>query len=156
MQERERIHPARRERVGAAMRSAHEGSQGNDAGRRPLHILIVEDEIMLAMLLEEVVAQAGHTSRKAARLDKALALLEAERFDAAVLDVNLNGERTFPLAAKLRERGVRFLFASGYGDAGVPPEYRDCRVLQKPYTQEAFSSALQALLQGVPVDATEP
>lgn len=117
-----------------------------DTGGRPLHILIVEDEMLPAMLLEETMRRAGHTTRKAARLSRAVALARAESFDAAVLDVNLAGEPVFPLAAMLREQGVPFLFATGYGEAGLPPEYRDCDVLQKPYTTEMFNRALAALL----------
>lgn len=100
-----------------------------------------------AMLLEAVVADAGHTSRKAGRLSKAIELANDEPFDAAVLDVNLAGERVFPLAALLRERGVPFLFASGYGEAGLPSEYCDCLVLQKPYSVGGFNIALQTLLR---------
>jgi DNA-binding response OmpR family regulator len=112
----------------------------------PLRILIVEDEMMLAMMLQDAVAGIGHKARKASRLDKAFELVNAHVFDAAVLDVNLNGEPVFPLAALLRERGVPFLFASGYGDAGVPRGYGDCMVLQKPYGLDAFHAALRDLL----------
>lgn len=100
-----------------------------------------------AMLLEASVVDAGHTARKAARLPKAMELARDEHFDAAVLDVNLAGEPVFPLATLLRAQGVPFLFASGYGEAGVPPEYRDCMVLQKPYSVDGFNTALQTLLQ---------
>lgn len=123
--------------------------QGGDTEGQlaPLRILIVEDEMLLAMLLEAVAAESGHTSRKASRLSKAIELANAESFDVAVLDVNLAGERVFPLAALLRERGVPFLFASGYGEAGLPTEYCDCLVLQKPYSADDFNSALRALLR---------
>jgi DNA-binding response OmpR family regulator len=131
------------------MNSARPAAQGSDAGRQPapLRILIVEDEMLPAMLLEAAVIDAGHTARKAARLPRAIETANAEHFDAAVLDVNLAGEPVFPLAALLRERGVPFLFASGYGEAGVPREYRDCMVLQKPYSQDDFNSALRTLLR---------
>ena len=62
----------------------------------------------------------------------------------------------FPLAALLRERGVPFLFASGYGEAGVPREYGDCMVLQKPYSVAEFNSALQTLLRDSPTPAPPP
>lgn len=119
----------------------------------PLKILIVEDEMLLAMMLEDAVSHAGHKVRKAARLSNAMDLAGAEHFDAAVLDVNLAGEPVFPLAADLRARGVPFLFASGYGDAGVPAEYRDCAVLQKPYGLDAFRNALHGLLRDAGLEA---
>lgn len=133
---------------GGNKHGASHAQQSGDPGRQPapLRVLIVEDEMLPAMLLEAVVADAGHTSRKAARLSKAIELANAESFDAAVLDVNLAGERVFPLAALLREQGVPFLFASGYGEAGLPSEYCDCLVLQKPYSVEGFNIALQTLL----------
>jgi DNA-binding response OmpR family regulator len=126
--------------------SAQSSDQRAQAAAR--RILIVEDEMALAMLLEDAIAEAGHKPRKAARLSKAMELARGERFDAAVLDVNLNNEPVFPLAALLRERGVPFLFASGYGSAGVPPEYSNYPVLQKPYGLDVFHAALRSLLQG--------
>lgn len=136
------------------MNSARHAPQSREFGRAsaPLRVLIVEDEMLPAMLLEAVVIDAGHDARKAARLPKAMELATAEHFDAAVLDVNLAGEPVFPLAALLRERGVPFLFASGYGEAGVPREYDDCMVLQKPYSVDEFNSALRTLLE----DSGEP
>jgi DNA-binding response OmpR family regulator len=131
---------------------SQDGVQISDRRGAPstvLRILIVEDEMALAMLLEDVVTEAGHEVRKAARLSRALELARDERFDAAVLDVNVNGEWVFPVAALLRERGVPFLFASGYGDAGVPAEYRGYPVLQKPYGIGNFQAVLRGLLQGV-------
>lgn len=140
---------ARQPRTGwAGMNSAPRKSQDSGPGRQspPLHILIVEDELLPATLLEIAVMDAGHIAHKASGLSKAMSLAAAEPFDAAVLDVNLSGEQVFPLAALLRERGVPFLFASSYGKAGVPPEYQDCTMLQKPYGQDEFDSALRALL----------
>lgn len=124
--------------------------------RAPLHILIVEDEMLPAMLLETIIVDAGHVARKAARLPKAMELASAEHFDAAVLDVNLAGEPVFPLAALLRKQGVPFLFASGYGEAGLLPEYRGCVVLQKPYRADDFKRALQTLMQDGGLDLAEP
>lgn len=110
-------------------------------------MLIVEDETRPALLLEATVTAAGHAVGKAARLSRALEMARAEHFAAAVLDVNVAGERVFPLAALLREQHVPILFATGYGKAGLPPEYHDCAVLQKPYGKAAFASALHTLLE---------
>lgn len=109
-----------------------------------------------AMLLEMTVVDGGNTARKVARLPKAMDLARAEHFDAAVLDVNLAGELVYPLAALLREQHVPFMFASGYGAAGLPAEYCDCLVLQKPYNMRGFNVALQTLLDGAGLDQARP
>lgn len=140
-----------RDREGNAAQHRHAGGRS-----APLHILIVEDEMLPAMLLEVALVDAGHDARKAARLPKAMELAQAEHFDAAVLDVNLAGERVFPLAALLREQGVPFMFASGYGEAGLPAEYCDCLVLQKPYSMGGFNIALQTLLRDAGVHVARP
>ncbi|MGH8192227.1 MAG: response regulator [Rhodanobacteraceae bacterium] len=109
-------------------------------------VLLVEDEMLPSMVMEDALTELGCCVRKAARLPKALQLAISEKFTFAVLDVNLDGERVFPVAAALRERKVPFLFSSGYGDSSIPPEYRDCKVLQKPYGMESFRQAVQVLL----------
>jgi DNA-binding NtrC family response regulator len=138
----------------AGMSGAPSVSRDSGSGRQapPLHILIVEDELLPATLLEIAVMDAGHVAHRAAGLSKAMALASTEPFDAAVLDVNLAGEFVFPLAELLRERAVPFLFATGYGRAGVPPEYQDCTVLQKPYALDVFDKALRTLLGGTEPD----
>lgn len=122
-------------------------AQGADRARQApsRQILLVEDEMLLAMVLEEMVVEAGHTARRTARLSEAMELVRSEPFAAAVLDVNIGGEPVFPLAALLRERGIPFCFATGYGIQA--PEFRDCMVLQKPYGVAEFSRALQSLLR---------
>jgi DNA-binding response OmpR family regulator len=112
----------------------------------PRRILLVEDEMLLALVLEDMVVEAGYTASRAARLSRAMELVRNEQFAAAVLDVNVAGEPVFPLAALLRERGIPFCFATGYGLAGLEPEFRDCPVLQKPYGAAEFNRALQSLL----------
>lgn len=103
--------------------------------------------MLLALMLEDVVRDAGHVARKASRLSNALQMADAEDFDAAILDINLAGEEVFPLAAILHDRGTPFLFVSGYGDAGVPPEYAGYPRLQKPYGLEEFKASLDSLLR---------
>jgi DNA-binding response OmpR family regulator len=109
-------------------------------------ILIVEDEMNLAMMLEDLLAGAGHRIFKAARLSRALALVAGEPLDFAFLDINLAGEEVFPLALELRNRGIPFVFTSGYGANGIPVSFRDCRILQKPYVPEQLFEALATLL----------
>src|SRR3954452_20820442 len=123
--------------MGCAARSRRRSTRG--ARRRPLadrrpRILIVEDEMLVAMNIEDMLLELGHeVAGLASRLDPALALARESRFDAAMLDVTLAGERSFPVADLLIERGVPFLFATGYGRQGIEEKYRDYPLLQKPF-----------------------
>lgn len=113
---------------------------------RRLRILVVEDEPLVAMLLEDMVADLGYeVIGPALRLEEAEALVEGERPDAAVLDVNLGAHRSYPLALRLAERGVPFAFATGYGSPGLEWD-RDVPVLRKPFQQETVAALLAELL----------
>jgi len=116
-------------------------------------ILVVEDECLVAMLLEDFIAELGYTVvATAARIDDALRRLEAGGIDAALLDVNLDGERSYPIAEALAARGLPFVFVTGYGAAGIEPAFRDRPVVQKPFTQDSLRQALAKLSFG-PCDA---
>lgn len=82
----------------------------------------------------------------AARVDQALAMIKEEAIDAAVLDVNLNGQASYAVADALTLRGVPFVFSTGYANARLQGSYRSFRVLQKPYQQAELSNALAKLL----------
>lgn len=118
-------------------------------------VLIVEDEMCLALLLEDILVHAGYRVLMAARLPKALELVGSKRIDAAILDINLAGTSVFPAADALRERDIPFMFVSGYGAEGLPAEYRQRPVLQKPYGVQQLQQALTALL-GAEVTAILP
>lgn len=115
-------------------------------------VLIVEDEMQLAMLLEDLLSEAGCRVIKAARLPAALQLVESESesepavIDAAILDINLAGKQVFPVADALHRRDIPFLFTSGYGEDGLPDRYRSWPMLQKPYGVERLQQALTKLL----------
>ena len=109
-------------------------------------VLLVEDEMCLAMMLQDLLEDAGYRVLKAARVAAALNMAEAEDIDAAILDVNVAGSEVFPVADALRRRGVPFMFASGYGDRGVPGEFRPYTMLQKPYDPAALSRMLENVL----------
>lgn len=111
-------------------------------------VLVVEDEMHLAMMLEDILEDAGCRAIKAARLPQALALAADETIDAAVLDINLAGVQVFPVAEVLRGRGIPMLFTSGYGENGLPQAWADCPMLQKPYVLADLQQALTALLDG--------
>ena len=110
-------------------------------------ILLAEDEELIAMMLEDVLGDVGYIVVSATTLNEGLLAADRESFVAAVLDVNLGREEVFPLAAKLRDKGVPFLFASGYGNEHVPLEFRDHEVLLKPYDTRTMLAAVSRLLR---------
>lgn len=112
-------------------------------------VLVVEDEVMIAMMVEQMLAEIGYEMvGPGLRLDQAVSLAETEAMDAAVLDVNLGGERSFAVAEVLRRRGVPFVFATGYGSAGLTEAYRGAVVLRKPFDLSELERALSAVLDG--------
>ncbi|MEA3002533.1 MAG: hypothetical protein QOH81_1321 [Sphingomonadales bacterium] len=113
---------------------------------RRLRILIVEDEMLVAMNIEDMLLELGHeVAGIASRLGPALALACEGRFDVAMLDVNLAGERSFAIADLLIARGIPFVFATGYGPEGIDAKYRDRPVLQKPFRARDLAAAMTAL-----------
>ena len=103
--------------------------------------------MLVAMNIEDMLLDLGHeVAGLATRLGPALALGEEAQFDAAMLDVNLAGEESFPVADKLIERGTPFLFATGYGLHGIAEDYRRYPVLQKPFRSADLRQALEALV----------
>ena len=110
------------------------------AGRR---VLVVEDESMVTMLLLDLLNEigcevAGTASRLGEAMNKALTLA----FDVAILDVNLNGEMSFPLANALLARGRPLVFATGYGATSLPTNLQSVPILQKPFLREELVRAL--------------
>jgi CheY-like chemotaxis protein len=111
-------------------------------------VLVVEDEPLVAMMVEDMLMELGCTVvGPAMQLAEGLRLAEAADFDAAVLDINLNGARSFPIADLLKERGIPFLFATGYG-GGEALEGRQDPVIQKPYQMERLAEMLGTLTSG--------
>jgi CheY-like chemotaxis protein len=111
-----------------------------------LRVLVVEDEMMVSMLIEDMLTDLGCTVvGPAARLDEAFDLARAADIDCAVLDVNLGGQPIFPLADLLRERGLPFAFATGYGDAGLRDVDHGAPVLQKPFREGDLARVLGEL-----------
>lgn len=116
------------------------------ASLQGLRVLVVEDEMMVSMLIEDMLTDLGCTVvGPASRLDEALELAGRAEIDCAVLDVNLGGQPIFPLADVLRERGVVFAFATGYGDAGLREADRGSPVLQKPFREGDLARVLSDL-----------
>lgn len=112
-------------------------------------VLVVEDEQLLAMMVERTLKIAGVVVvGPYGRLAEALAAVQQGGADVAVLDINLVGEMVFPLAEALERLAVPFLFTSGYGDDVIPPRYRLRKLLAKPFLPCELLTALAALRQG--------
>lgn len=114
-------------------------------GLRGKRILIVEDEFIVAAMAEDSLMDLGAVIvGPAYRLAEGVRLAQTEAVDAALLDVNLGGERSDGVAAALRERGVPIVFATGYGEAMAG---FGARVLDKPYTRDMLVAALTEALE---------
>ncbi|HEX5776598.1 MAG TPA: response regulator [Caulobacteraceae bacterium] len=112
-----------------------------------LKVLVVEDEMLVSMLVEDMLADLGCTVvGPAAELDEAMTLAQDADIDLALLDVNLGGKPIFPVADALKARGVPFAFASGYGEAGLSEDHRGAAVLQKPFREADLAKALRGLV----------
>ena len=113
------------------------------SGRR---VLVVEDEMLVLLMAEDMLADLGCESvTSAATVDQALALIDAQVFDAAMLDMNLNGSRSHAVAAALTASGVPFVFSTG-DSSNTRGGYRDRPVLKKPYRYEQLAEIFTRLL----------
>lgn len=117
------------------------------AGRR---VLVVEDEMMVLFMIEDILADLGcEAVSTAATVDQALALIEAQTFDVAMLDSNLNGMRSDPIADALEARGVPFFFATGYSNLATKDGYTDRHVLKKPFQRDGVEASFRHVLSVV-------
>jgi DNA-binding response OmpR family regulator len=111
-------------------------------------VLIVEDEALIAMLMEEMLVELGfEVLGPATRLQGAMAIAQVESFELAILDVNLGSEQSFPVADVLAGRGIPFIFATGYGTDGLSARFRQAITLPKPFASDQLERAIfQALV----------
>jgi CheY-like chemotaxis protein len=113
-------------------------------------ILVVEDEMLVLMETENMLADLGCDAVVAAATnEQAIALIEAQHFDVALLDLNLNGVRSYPVADLLAARGVPFAFATGYGGHGLRDGDRERPLLVKPFDCDGLEKLLTDLLSEV-------
>jgi CheY-like chemotaxis protein len=113
------------------------------AGKR---VLVVEDEPMIRLLLDDMLTDLGYSmAAEAGRLDEALAVAKQGEFDVAILDVNLNGQPITPVVDVLVERGVPFVFVSGYARRGIPEAHSQIPLLQKPFQADGLARALASV-----------
>jgi CheY-like chemotaxis protein len=114
------------------------------SGRR---VLVVEDEALISMLAEEMLADLGCIVHAVAgSVPKALEHAEAGGFDVAILDVNVGRERVFPVAELLASKGIPFAFASGYGGEEIIEPHKARPLIGKPYSTDQLQSALVTAL----------
>jgi CheY-like chemotaxis protein len=110
-------------------------------------ILLVEDEVMIRMMVADMLEELGHSvAGEAGEINQAIELAQSSEFDLAILDVNINGEMITPVAGVIKASGRPFIFATGYGAAGVPEGYRDQPTLQKPFTIEQLAEMIDQIL----------
>ena len=122
------------------MIAAHERGQ-------PVRILLVEDEALIALMLEDMVEGMGcAVTGLAPRIALGVTLADTGQFDVAILDVNVAGENVEPVADRLSARGVPFIFATGYGEAGVPLRYRGRPVVAKPFRSDQLEADIHLAL----------
>jgi CheY-like chemotaxis protein len=121
-------------------------NSGNMAGRR---ILVVEDEALLAILIEETLQDQGCIIiGPTGKLSTALQMASDETLDAAVLDVTIRGGKVYPVAEQLAARGIPFVLASGYGRWALPEALRDRPHLAKPFSVDSLLSEVRGLVAG--------
>jgi len=112
-------------------------------------VLIVEDDVLIALHLEDLLIALGHeVVGQATRIDMAMELARESEIDFAVLDINVAGTKSFPVADILSQRGIPFAFATGYGAEGLMDGYRDFPTLRKPYAQEDLERTIAQVLLG--------
>lgn len=113
-------------------------------GRR---VLVVEDEMTIAVMVEEMLLDLGaEVIGPESRLDAALRLASEASLDAAILDVNIRGGNSYPVADILAKRGIPFIFCSGYNDWALEERHRDRPRLMKPYSLKELEDQVSKLL----------
>jgi CheY-like chemotaxis protein len=118
----------------------------NVADLRGLSVLLVEDELHVLLLIEDFLKELGCTVHAVSTYDEALRAADSAAVDAAVLDVNLHGRRSFPVADVLARRNIPIVFSTGYGSQGLDVAWKDRPWLQKPFMAEQLAHALRTAL----------
>ena len=118
-----------------------------DNGSGARRVLVVEDDVMIRMLIEDMLTDLGFAvAAEASKVHEALAAVKSTDIDVAILDVNLRGETTGPVAEALAARGTPFVFATGYGEHTLPERFRDRPLLKKPFQIDGLKRMLETAL----------
>jgi CheY-like chemotaxis protein len=124
--------------------------QNLNLGGRPLRVLVVEDEALICMTLQDVLEDLGcEVVAMCSTVGEAAESVKRDDFDVAILDVNLNGEAITPVGAILRDRAIPFIFSTGYGKSGVPQDFNDYPVVEKPFRDLDIESSLHMAMKGL-------
>ncbi|HEX2656224.1 MAG TPA: response regulator [Xanthobacteraceae bacterium] len=111
-------------------------------------VLLIEDQSMVTMFLQDTLADIGcEVVGSASRFNDAMEKAKSLSFDIAILDINLNGDLTFSIAETLIERGLSFVFATGYGATNLPLPLQGVPTLQKPFMQRDLERAMRTALK---------
>lgn len=113
-------------------------------------VLLIEDESIVAFLFENMLAELGYVvTETCGSVGAALEMIDRGDFDIALLDLNLGGAKSFPVADRLVEKSVPFIFLTGHGRRGLDGRYPDIPVLEKPFLLKDLEQALSGLLANV-------
>ncbi|MGN6312392.1 MAG: response regulator [Rhodanobacteraceae bacterium] len=116
-----------------------------------LHVFLAEDEFHVLQLIEDMLVDLGCViADSVSSLDAALERAGETKAQVAILDVNLRGRAAYPAALALRDRGIPVVFSTGYGAAGLEPEWQDCPVVQKPFASEQLAATLMQIASNLP------
>ena len=114
---------------------------------RPLAVFLVEDEALIRMMIAEMVEELGHrVVAEAGDIERAITLAQSKDIDLAILDINIAQREIDPVATLLIDRGIPIVFASGYGEKGLPKAFAGRPVLQKPFLSQALAEAICKVL----------
>lgn len=117
----------------------------NEHANTGLRILLIEDEVVIAMTAEDMLEEIGCVvTAQATNFNDAMDRAATDDFDLALLDINLNGTMSLPVARLLREIGKPFIFTTGYGNVGLDSEFNDVVVVSKPYTIRSLGNAIRS------------
>jgi DNA-binding response OmpR family regulator len=127
------------------------GSGARMSEKPRCRVLVVEDEAMIAMLIEDMVHDFGsEVVGPAAKMAHAIKLAQSAELDAAILDINVDGSVIYPVADILSTRGIPFIFATGYGSTALPARFCNAPTLPKPFSYQSLADALRAVLADQP------
>jgi DNA-binding response OmpR family regulator len=111
-----------------------------------VNVLVLEDEPIIGFALEDMLLFIGCSRvQLATRISEAERIVREEKIDAAILDVNIHGRQSYPVADQLADRRVPYIFATGYGDRDHPDRHRNVPTVTKPYSVEDIRAALASM-----------
>jgi CheY-like chemotaxis protein len=116
--------------------------------KRAFSILLVEDEALIRMMVADMVEALGHrVVAETGNIDQAMELARSGAYDFAIIDMNLNGAMSFPIAETIAARNIPFIIASGYESTRAADQFRQQLVLQKPFTIDMLEAAIDQAMR---------